>query len=140
MARPDLRDPHKERQWRQRVAQWRHSGKTIREFCRRQGLAESAFYFWRREVDRRDRERAEPAKTKRRIRFAGRASPGQQRSSALFVPVSLTAGADLSTQPWTIEVVLDGGPLLRLRPGVDRLTLAEVLAVVRSCTQEARPC
>ncbi len=34
------------------------SGVTAREFCRREGLAESAFHFWKRELVRRDAEQA----------------------------------------------------------------------------------
>jgi hypothetical protein len=37
--------------------QWR-SGLSVRAFCQRRGLAEPSFYFWRKEVARRDAEQA----------------------------------------------------------------------------------
>ena len=42
------RDPSRERHWRAIVADWRASGLSVREFCRRRQLAEPSFYFWRR--------------------------------------------------------------------------------------------
>ena len=41
-------DPERERQWQAAVEQWRQSGQSVRDFCRAQGLKESAFYFWKR--------------------------------------------------------------------------------------------
>ncbi len=34
--------------WRGKLTEFVASGLSIRAFCRREGLAESAFYFWRR--------------------------------------------------------------------------------------------
>jgi len=48
------RDPAKERFWREAVADQTRSGQSIRHFCREHELAESAFYFWRRELRQRD--------------------------------------------------------------------------------------
>src|SRR4051794_28069551 len=51
------RDLGRERCWRATMARWRASGLSIRAFCRRRSLTESAFHFWRREL--RLRESAE---------------------------------------------------------------------------------
>jgi hypothetical protein len=34
--------------WRRRVEDWKESGLKVREFCRRQGIAETRFYDWRK--------------------------------------------------------------------------------------------
>jgi hypothetical protein len=47
------RDPERERSWRRVMADFRASGLRVREYCSRRGLAESAFHFWRRELERR---------------------------------------------------------------------------------------
>ena len=39
--------------WGERVSRQQVSGLSIREFCRREELKESAFYFWKRELKRR---------------------------------------------------------------------------------------
>jgi transposase-like protein len=48
------RDPTREQFWRDAVLGWRTSGLTVRDYCRRQRLAEASFYHWRRELRRRD--------------------------------------------------------------------------------------
>lgn len=48
------RDPGKERTWRQHFRQFAASGQTVRRFCAAHRLPESAFYFWRSEIQRRD--------------------------------------------------------------------------------------
>lgn len=44
----------RERFWREVLDHFSASGLSIRAFCRREGLAESAFYAWRRELRLRD--------------------------------------------------------------------------------------
>jgi transposase-like protein len=58
MAKRGQRDPTRERFWRSTLAAWRSSGDSVREFCGRRDLTETAFYFWRKELRRRDGERA----------------------------------------------------------------------------------
>lgn len=36
--------------WAKRIAQWRGSGRTQREFCAKYGLAVSTFQWWRRRL------------------------------------------------------------------------------------------
>ena len=48
-----IRDPGREAFWRQTLANFRKSGLSVREFCRREKLHESAFYFWRRTIKER---------------------------------------------------------------------------------------
>ena len=54
------RDPVRERRRRECLAHWQSSGLTIREFCLRHGLLESAFHYRRRELRTRDSESTSP--------------------------------------------------------------------------------
>jgi hypothetical protein len=108
------RDVEKERQWQRWIQQWRTSGLTIRAFCLRRGLSQPAFYRWRRVLaDRGVRPRADAD------------------DLPLFVPVDLEPSGPTPT----IEVLLPRGQRVAVRPGFDRATLAQVLAV-----REDPPC
>ena len=48
------RDPAKEALWRKRLKRFSASGLSVREFCKREGVTESAFYAWRRTIGERD--------------------------------------------------------------------------------------
>jgi len=50
------RDPEKEAFWRMVVQEQQKSELSIRQFCRTEGLTESLFYAWRRELRRRDQK------------------------------------------------------------------------------------
>jgi len=102
MARPEWRDPGKERFWRRVVGAWQRSGLTIRDFCARRSLAEHNFHAWRRILAERDEERAAPG----------------------FVPVEVVGAAA------AIEIELPGGAVVRVRDGVDGATLRQVLAAL----------
>ncbi len=75
MAKGKERDKSKEAFWRKTMAAYRRSGLQIRQFCRREKLRETAFYFWRRELARRNAESRPAAKVPAR------------RRKLLFVPV-----------------------------------------------------
>lgn len=51
------RSEERESFWRMVLEEHRHSGLNIRQFCKREGLGEASFYFWRREIEDRDRQR-----------------------------------------------------------------------------------
>ena len=55
-TRGSRRDPVKERFWRDSLQRQVASGLSVREFCARHSLAETAFYAWRAEIRRRNRE------------------------------------------------------------------------------------
>jgi transposase-like protein len=135
------RQPGKgEAYWRRVVQQQAASGGTIRDFCRRNRLRESTFYFWRRQLQRRDSERP-PARV-------------------AFVPVSVKPEAaepaaredPEGTQVGRIEIVLPAGQCIGLTPPVDRQALTNVLLAVSNAERavlsldpdahpgEPRPC
>lgn len=128
MAKGIGRDEQREAQWRRVVRGQRQSGLTIREFCRRSNLPESAFYFWRRELDRREAEQEQPQRRKRPSGPSGPTPP------PAFVPVRVAEEiAVRSAGP--IEIVLTGGRRVHVTAPVDRAALADVLAVL-----EGQPC
>jgi transposase-like protein len=59
MAR-QRRDPEREAFWRGALKRFDGSGLSVRAFCQRERLTESAFYAWRRTI--RQRDGAKPAK------------------------------------------------------------------------------
>jgi len=139
MAKGRARSTRGEAYWRRIVRQQAASGVTIRDFCRKSKLRESSFYFWRKELLRRD------AASKRHRDLVRPPAP------AAFVPVCVTAGAVESTaqddmaniRAGRIEIVLAGGRRIRMTAPVDRQALADVLAVLAAAgpqRQEAQPC
>ena len=106
------RDPAKETFWRERIAEHTASGLSVREFCRRHDLKEVAFYWWRRELGRRDAE----------------------AQAGSFVPVHVTddPAPDGGGQ---IEIELTDGRRIRVTGTVNREMLAQVLDVLerRAC-------
>jgi hypothetical protein len=136
------RDAAKERFWRRAMAAHRRSGLTIREFCSRRSLSEPLFYAWRRELARRD---GRPTKASARperpgIRCANRSAPVALGGASLppaprFVSVQVAADAAPVRGAARIEVLTPSGHTLRVPAGVDRQTLADVLAAL-----ETRPC
>lgn len=142
MSRPHLRDPKLEYLWRTRLTRWTASELNIRDFCRRYQLAETAFYFWRREIAARDRSPAPPptarrsaarrtstppsAGATRRSSTPRRTSPPDPRPT--FVPVRVVADTPL-------ELVLRSGHVVRVPPGYDARHLRAVVAAL-----EGDPC
>ncbi len=55
------RDANREKFWRRMLRRRSASGLTIVDFCADQGLNASSYYYWRREIQRRDEESASQA-------------------------------------------------------------------------------
>jgi transposase len=106
MAKGNERDPRKEAFWRKELRTQGASGQSARVYCRQRGLMESAFYFWRREIERRDRET-------------------RDRRTSAFVPMVVEP-----TPETPIEVTLCRGHVMRVRAGFDADTLRQLLALL----------
>ena len=144
-------DPERQRHWEGVMRRWREGGQAVRAFCRDEGVRESAFYFWRRELARRDRQpgrngsgaKASPAPpTPRSVQ---RRSPRHGLGPS-FLPVHVVgpgvtevgrapSRSDGRLAGGGVEIVLEQGRVVRVPAGFDRQTLADVLAVL-----EVRPC
>ena len=112
MAKGVARDLGKESVWRRRLSQHAESGESVRSWCRKHDVTETAFYWWRRELARRDAE----------------------TETTAFVPVHVTEDRlDRGDSP--IEIELADGRRVRITGQVNRETLADVLDVLerRAC-------
>jgi hypothetical protein len=105
LSRGVSRDPEREARWRLLIGGQAASGLSIRQYCRDHELKESAFYFWRAELARRERRPA-------------------------FVPVKIAARDSAPPSPGEgrLEITLVNGVRIRVAGMVDRQRLAEVLA------------
>jgi len=103
-----VRDRKKESCWRRHLKAQPQGGLSVAAYCRRHGLREYGFYWWRRELARRDA--AVPA---------------------AFVPVHVTVerpAAAREEERGAIEIVLPGDRRVRVMgSAVDRGMLADVL-------------
>ena len=91
-------------EWAERIAAQQHSGLSVKQFCREQGLTEYSFYTWRKRLQARGP-----------VRFAVERSARRQERTAEAA----------------LELVLATGERLRIGPGVDITTLRTVLDVLR---------
>jgi transposase len=127
-----VRDMKKEQQWRERMQRWQQSGESVRAFCRREGLHESAFFAWRRELERRRQERQTARPPRQPTKPA--AKPAEPAKPIRFVPLEVAA-KNMAGDFGSVEILWGEGRVVRVRPGFHRQTLADVLAVL-----EAREC
>ena len=132
------RDPRRERFWRGVLRRQADSGSTVRDFCAAENLPESAFYFWRREIQRRNQERSARARPprSRRTRHTPSRSVGKtartQPQPSVFVPVEIAPLPSGPNHSARLEVVLPCGAKLQVPCGFDRGTLASVVDVLET--------
>jgi transcriptional regulator with XRE-family HTH domain len=126
MAEQTSRDEY----WAGVIRDWRASGFTQKEFCRRLGIAERALNNWLYKSPYRERIA--------RLLAAQAQMPNREEADR-FIPVSVVAetGVDKVKADFAaIEVVLgENGPRIAVRPGFDGETLRRVVAALG-----ARPC
>ena len=107
-AAPSSATP-KEREWRGILARWKAGGLKGRPFCKREGIQESSFFHWKREIRLRDQRR--------------------QSGEVRFVPVSVSKPIGF------FDVTVLGGRSVRVAADFDPAALAKLLAVLegRAC-------
>ena len=115
--RVSKRDRKKEAFCRRMMARQPGSGMSVRAWCRKHSVRESSFYWWRRQLARRDA----PAPVLVPVRVTA-----DRRASGAF-DLSAVNGS-LSR----IEIVLPARRRVRLIGSVDRQALTDVLAVLTS--------
>lgn len=138
MRRRRERDAAKERMWRRLFERQRNGRLSVREFCQTAAVAESAFYFWRRELAKRDAETAnEPGPSQRPT--ATRVGRKPRRTD--FLPVvlespsrehsSLEDAAQRIPLRAEIEIQFPDATTLRVAHGASPDLLRLVLAALR---------
>jgi transposase-like protein len=134
MAKQGERDPKRERFWRAALRRQEKSGLTAKEFCRREQLAETAYYYWRRELARRDREAGSRAE-RQRVRASAVPEAAMKKqpvaSPPLFRELAILDGPS-SAADRGLEIMLPNGCRLRLSAAVDRRLLADVLQTLET--------
>ncbi len=125
------RDPALERRWRERVAQWQASGLSVRAFCVKHGLIETAFYYWKRELRTRDETSATSSSATMPTTRASERSPS---SKPTFVPLTVIPVATLS-----VEVRCPSGHVV-LVPACDAAVLASLFAALNPPASEEPSC
>lgn len=146
------RDKQKERFWRRALKRQTRGRETIRAFCEREGLAETAFHFWRRELARRDGQvvtaratrvwetsaasgspspsRPKIASSPRRPARRGTSRAGQSVGKSLssgveFAPLTILPPRAATTAP--VELLLPSGVTLRIGSDAPWELVARVL-------------
>jgi hypothetical protein len=120
-------DSAKQGYWRDVIERQRASGLSIRKFCQSEAISEARFHWWQRQV-RPATSASKPSISPKTVKSALPA----RSSAARFLPVEVVASA---VETPTVEVVLPGGTLVRIRPGTDVRWLRELLGAL-----EQRPC
>jgi transposase-like protein len=127
------RDRGAAERWRERVAQWRASGLSVAEFCRREGLSSPSFYIWRKRLQAGSVPHGlgfgSRTARARRTEQAPRMLPVQVVDSpnALAVGAARLIGGSGALQ---IEIALPRGVTVRTGIDVDESLLRGVLRAV----------
>lgn len=121
-------------EWEARLARWRTSGTSIRQFCLDEGVCEPSFYQWRKRLLRAGSTASGQA------RLNGEATTGTAPSepkpgTARFLPVEIVGGK-LPEDP-QVEILLTSGVVVRVPCGVDEARLRMILRLLRD---EASSC
>jgi transposase-like protein len=111
MFKSAKRRSERKRFWRRLIDEQARSGASIKAFCRSHGVSQPSYFAWRKKLAPGKRTKARPD----------------------FLPVQVLPQA--AVQSSGIEIVLDRGRRVRVKPGFDRQLLSDVLAVL-----EEQPC
>lgn len=118
MAKTRARNQERESRWREVISRQERSGLSVRAFCRREGIHESGFHYWKRSLRQRDDDLQSSARSRKR----------SSKTPALL-PVTIATG---SAALAPVEVLLATGVTLRVSAGCDGNTLRTVLDALES--------
>jgi transposase-like protein len=113
--------------WRDVVARFGTSGLSVRAFCRREKLHESAFYFWRRTLAERDPPEVRHGGTSKRTAV-----------QPTFLPVTIRREA--SSRPAALSLELPSGSVLRFGETMPIERVAELIRALEpaACREPGR--
>ena len=107
-----VRDLGREAFWRGVLKRFSSDGLSIRAFCRRERLTESAFFFWRRTIRERD---------------ANRGTQAKRRPMPAFLPAVVTNEPQRESG---VAIELSGGRVLRLPEAMSVCRIAELVHAI----------
>jgi len=122
MAKQKARDRGKEAFWQKILRQQAGSGLTIRAYCRKHHLGESLFYFWRRELARRDSAQKQNPFVSVRVQ--------EEEEGSCTTSTWHSGGSEVKKVGGRLEIVCTGGYRVSVSGPVDRQALHDVLAVL----------
>ena len=142
-TRPEGRARQKHERWPREIARWRRSGESVRAFCRRRGLKEPSFYYWRRRIEAElamggatsvglEASPASPTSTDSSGSVAGSGGTApdvQGPRGPAFAELRVTGEA--GTSGAMVELTLPTGEQMRIGGEVSREHLQRVLSAVR---------
>jgi transposase-like protein len=96
----------KTEQWRERIAEQRGSGLSVKQFCKERELSSWSFYKWRKQL--------------------------QEAGPVRFALVERRIAREQSASNGDLEVVFATGERLRIQRGVDGATLRTVIEALRA--------
>lgn len=108
-------------EWEARLARWRTSRVSIRQFCFDERVSEPSFYQWRKRLQV---GRAPPQRQAHEDRRASAASAPR------FLPIEVVGGA-ASADNTVIEIRLASGVALRVPTDVDEARLRALVRLLR---------
>ncbi len=103
--------------WAERVAEWRRSGKTAPAFVAGTGITVSALKYWATKLKSPQEQVIVPARS---LSLARVIRPGME------IPAPKASAVDDSV----VEVVVDGGARIVVRPGFDPNLVRELVAAL----------
>lgn len=125
------RDAAKEALWRDVLGRQAASGLSVRAFCTRESLKESAFHFWRRTIAQRSvRGVPEAATPAGGPEVRQRGAKNCERAVPAFIPARLTDSLpshEALDDTTGIIIELTGGRLLRLPGTISAERFAELV-------------
>lgn len=93
--------------WQMVIDACKESGLSIVAFCKKEGISEAAYYYWRKKLTDTDPQ-------------------SNRKTSPAFIELTMP-----KNDPVALELVLSSGNTLRINPGADRQALSNVLSVLR---------
>lgn len=119
------RDLAKEKIWHEAIQRQKDSGISVRQFCEAEGLKDWSFHWWRREIDKRNRE-----KSSRKQHHSKSVARDGETTSFVAVQVEPAVSSDHVSN--SIDVCLPTGLKLSIPPSFDEQALSRILHVLES--------
>ena len=127
------------RNWPRLIRSWHRSRLTVRQFCRRQGITESSFYYWRRKL--KATEASAPAASRSRMacqsvrHVPSPASAAQSHNSHTCAQAPAADFIELvlpeDDPALTAELLFSAGGHLKFPSDIKPQSLRQILAVLQ---------